>query len=119
MTPPQVQYVGAYAADIAARRCRRLPVRCWRRNQLQRAQGVTKTKREPVAASRARPVTTLRWSGFRPGFGARIVCPAPSALENGASKERGLSPGSHHAGAVQTKEVVVTPKARLRKLLGA
>ncbi len=86
MTPPQVQQQSARAADIASAAAGVYQSGCWRRNQLQRAQGVTKTKRN-WQRIRARPVTTLRWMvGL--GFGKRVQArPVPSALETAPVKK--------------------------------
>ncbi|EGJ5761501.1 DNA polymerase III subunit gamma/tau [Salmonella enterica] len=98
MTPPQVQQQSAPApqtspAPLPASTSQVLAAR----NQLQRAQGVTKTKKsEPAAASRARPVNN-------------------SALETAPVKKEAYR-WKATTPVVQTKEVVATPKA-LKKAL--
>ncbi|EGH0914832.1 DNA polymerase III subunit gamma/tau [Salmonella enterica] len=98
MTPPQVQQPSAPApqtspAPLPASTSQVLAAR----NQLQRAQGVTKTKKsEPAAASRARPVNN-------------------SALETAPVKKEAYR-WKATTPVVQTKEVVATPKA-LKKAL--
>ncbi|ENG9751088.1 DNA polymerase III subunit gamma/tau [Salmonella enterica] len=98
MTPPQLQQPSAPApqtspAPLPASTSQVLAAR----NQLQRAQGVTKTKKsEPAAASRARPVNN-------------------SALETAPVKKEAYR-WKATTPVVQTKEVVATPKA-LKKAL--
>ncbi len=86
------------------------------RNQLQRAQGVTKTKKsEPAAASRARPVNNSaleRQASVSERVQAR---PAVSALETASVKKEAYR-WKATTPVVQTKEVVATPKA-LKKAL--
>ncbi|EDJ4741536.1 DNA polymerase III subunit gamma/tau [Salmonella enterica] len=117
MTPPQVQQPSAPApqtspAPLPASTSQVLAAR----NQLQRAQGVTKTKKsEPAAASRARPVnnsTLERLASVSERVQAR---PAPSALETAPVKKEAYR-WKATTPVVQTKEVVATPKA-LKKAL--
>ncbi|EAV2233505.1 DNA polymerase III subunit gamma/tau [Salmonella enterica] len=117
MTPPQVQQQSAPApqtspAPLPASTSQVLAAR----NQLQRAQGVTKTKKsEPAAASRARPVNNSaleRLASFSERVQAR---PAPSALETAPVKKEAYR-WKATTPVVQTKEVVATPKA-LKKAL--
>ncbi|EPD2252262.1 DNA polymerase III subunit gamma/tau [Salmonella enterica subsp. enterica serovar Newport] len=117
MTPPQVQQPSAPApqtspAPLPASTSQVLAAR----NQLQRAQGVTKTKKsEPAAASRARPVNNSaleRLSSVSERVQAR---PAPSALETAPVKKEAYR-WKATTPVVQTKEVVATPKA-LKKAL--
>ncbi|EHY8493968.1 DNA polymerase III subunit gamma/tau [Salmonella enterica] len=117
MTPPQVQQPSAPApqtspAPLPASTSQVLAAR----NQLQRAQGVTKTKKsEPAAASRARPVNNSALERLASVSERVQARPAPSALETAPVKKeayrwKGTTP------VVQTKEVVATPKA-LKKAL--
>lgn len=117
MTPPQVPQQSAPAsqtspAPLPASTSQVLAAR----NQLQRAQGVTKTKKsEPAAASRARPVNNSaleRLASFSERVQAR---PAPSALETAPVKKEAYR-WKATTPVVQTKEVVATPKA-LKKAL--
>ncbi|APV89648.1 DNA polymerase III subunit gamma/tau [Salmonella enterica] len=117
MTPPQVQQPSAPApqtspAPLPASTSQVLAAR----NQLQRAQGVTKTKKsEPAAASRARPVNNSvleRLASVSERVQAR---PAPSALETAPVKKEAYR-WKATTPVVQTKEVVATPKA-LKKAL--
>ncbi|EAW6597738.1 DNA polymerase III subunit gamma/tau [Salmonella enterica] len=117
MTPPQVQQQSAPApqtspAPLPASTSQVLAAR----NQLQRAQGVTKTKKsEPAAASRARPVNNSaleRMASVSERVQAR---PAPSALETAPVKKEAYR-WKATTPVVQTKEVVATPKA-LKKAL--
>ncbi|EHL8077607.1 DNA polymerase III subunit gamma/tau [Salmonella enterica] len=117
MTPPQVQQQSAPApqtspAPLPASTSQVLAAR----NQLQRAQGVTKTKKsEPAAASRARPVNNSaleRQASVSERVQAR---PAPSALETAPVKKEAYR-WKATTPVVQTKEVVATPKA-LKKAL--
>ncbi|HAB2676145.1 TPA_asm: DNA polymerase III subunit gamma/tau [Salmonella enterica subsp. enterica serovar Enteritidis] len=117
MTPPQVQQSSAPApqtspAPLPASTSQVLAAR----NQLQRAQGVTKTKKsEPAAASRARPVNNSvleRLASVSERVQAR---PAPSALETAPVKKEAYR-WKATTPVVQTKEVVATPKA-LKKAL--
>ncbi|MDJ7508230.1 DNA polymerase III subunit gamma/tau [Salmonella enterica] len=117
MTPPQVQQPSAPApqtspAPLPASTSQVLAAR----NQLQRAQGVTKTKKsEPAAASRARPVNNSaleRLASVSERVQART---APSALETAPVKKEAYR-WKATTPVVQTKEVVATPKA-LKKAL--
>lgn len=117
MTPPQLQQPSAPApqtspAPLPASTSQVLAAR----NQLQRAQGVTKTKKsEPAAASRARPVNNSvleRLASVSERVQAR---PAPSALETAPVKKEAYR-WKATTPVVQTKEVVATPKA-LKKAL--
>ncbi|EAB5107196.1 DNA polymerase III subunit gamma/tau [Salmonella enterica] len=117
MTPPQVQQQSAPApqtspAPLPASTSQVLAAR----NQLQRAQGVTKTKKsEPAAASRARPVNNSaleRLASVSERVQARSV---PSALETAPVKKEAYR-WKATTPVVQTKEVVATPKA-LKKAL--
>ncbi len=117
MTPPQVQQQSAPApqtspAPLPASTSQVLAAR----NQLQRAQGVTKTKKsEPAAASRARPVNNSvleRLASVSERVQAR---PVPSALETAPVKKEAYR-WKATTPVVQTKEVVATPKA-LKKAL--
>ncbi|EFS7875237.1 DNA polymerase III subunit gamma/tau [Salmonella enterica] len=117
MTPPQLQQPSAPApqtspAPLPASTSQVLAAR----NQLQRAQGVTKTKKsEPAAASRARPVNNSaleRLASVSERIQAR---PAPSALETAPVKKEAYR-WKATTPVVQTKEVVATPKA-LKKAL--
>ncbi|EJQ5824431.1 DNA polymerase III subunit gamma/tau [Salmonella enterica subsp. enterica serovar Montevideo] len=117
MTPPQVQQQSAPApqtspAPLPASTSQVLAAR----NQLQRAQGVTKTKKsEPAAASRVRPVNNSALERLASVSERVQARPAPSALETAPVKKE-----AYHWKAttpvVQTKEVVATPKA-LKKAL--
>ncbi|ELC4945667.1 DNA polymerase III subunit gamma/tau [Salmonella enterica] len=124
MTPPQVQQQSAPApqtspAPLPASTSQVLAAR----NQLQRAQGVTKTKKsEPAAASRARPVNNSaleRLASVSERVQARPAPsqarPAPSALETAPVKKEAYR-WKATTPVVQTKEVVATPKA-LKKAL--
>ncbi|EEJ2565620.1 DNA polymerase III subunit gamma/tau [Salmonella enterica subsp. enterica] len=117
MTPPQVPQQSAPAsqtspAPLPASTSQVLAAR----NQLQRAQGVTKTKKsEPAAASRARPVNNSALERLASVSERVQARPAPSALETAPVKKeayrwKAITP------VVQTKEVVATPKA-LKKAL--
>ncbi|EKM6066600.1 DNA polymerase III subunit gamma/tau [Salmonella enterica] len=117
MTPPQLQQPSAPApqtspAPLPASTSQVLAAR----NQLQRAQGVTKTKKsEPAAASRARPVNNSaleRLASVSERVQARS---APSALETAPVKKEAYR-WKATTPVVQTKEVVATPKA-LKKAL--
>ncbi|ECE6699362.1 DNA polymerase III subunit gamma/tau [Salmonella enterica subsp. houtenae] len=86
------------------------------RNQLQRAQGATKTKKsEPAAASRARPVNNSALERLASVSERVQARPAPSALETAPVKKEAYR-WKATAPVVQTKEVVATPKA-LKKAL--
>lgn len=86
------------------------------RNQLQRAQGVTKTKKsEPAAASRARPVNNSALERLASVSERVQARPAPSALETAPVKKEAYR-WKATTPVVQTKEVVATPKA-LKKAL--
>ncbi|ECY6392138.1 DNA polymerase III subunit gamma/tau, partial [Salmonella enterica subsp. enterica serovar London] len=86
------------------------------RNQLQRAQGVTKTKKsEPAAASRARPVNNSALERLASVSERVQARPAPSALEMAPVKKEAYR-WKATTPVVQTKEVVATPKA-LKKAL--
>lgn len=86
------------------------------RNQLQRAQGATKTKKsEPAAASRARPVNNSALERLASVSERVQARPAPSALETAPVKKEAYRWKATTA-VVQTKEVVATPKA-LKKAL--
>ncbi|EMD7368475.1 DNA polymerase III subunit gamma/tau [Salmonella enterica] len=124
MTPPQVQQQSAPApqtspAPLPASTSQVLAAR----NQLQRAQGVTKTKKsEPAAASRARPVNNSALERLASVSERVQARPAPSALETAPSALE-TAPVKKEAyrwkattPVVQTKEVVATPKA-LKKAL--
>ncbi|MFN2762232.1 DNA polymerase III subunit gamma/tau C-terminal domain-containing protein, partial [Salmonella enterica] len=85
-------------------------------NQLQRAQGVTKTKKsEPAAASRARPVNNSALERLASVSERVQARPAPSALETAPVKKEAYR-WKATTPVVQTKEVVATPKA-LKKAL--
>lgn len=87
------------------------------RNQLQRAQGVTKTKKsEPAAASRARPVNNSALERLASVSERVQARPAPSALETAPAKKKEAYRWKATTPVVQTKEVVATPKA-LKKAL--
>ncbi len=117
MTPPQVQQSAAPApktwpAPLPASTSQVLAAR----NQLQRAQGVTKTKKsEPAAASRARPVNNSALERLASVSERVQARPAPSALETAPVKKEAYR-WKATTPVVQTKEVVATPKA-LKKAL--
>ncbi|ECO9191901.1 DNA polymerase III subunit gamma/tau [Salmonella enterica] len=117
MTPPQVQQPSAPApqtspAPLPASTSQVLAAR----NQLQRAQGVTKTKKsEPAAASRARPVNNSALERLASVSKRVQARPAPSALETAPVKKEAYR-WKATTPVVQTKEVVATPKA-LKKAL--
>ncbi|EAO5048426.1 DNA polymerase III subunit gamma/tau [Salmonella enterica subsp. enterica serovar 4,5,12:b:-] len=117
MTPPQVQQPSAPApqtspAPLPASTSQVLAAR----NQLQRAQGVTKTKKsEPAAASRARPVNNSALERLASVSERVQARPAPSALETALVKKEAYR-WKATTPVVQTKEVVATPKA-LKKAL--
>ncbi|EKM3968643.1 DNA polymerase III subunit gamma/tau [Salmonella enterica] len=117
MTPPQVQQPSAPApqtspAPLPASNSQVLAAR----NQLQRAQGVTKTKKsEPAAASRARPVNNSALERLASVSERVQARPAPSALETAPVKKEAYR-WKATTPVVQTKEVVATPKA-LKKAL--
>ncbi|EBA1889851.1 TPA: DNA polymerase III subunit gamma/tau [Salmonella enterica subsp. houtenae serovar [1],40:z4,z23:-] len=86
------------------------------RNQLQRAQGATKTKKsEPAAVSRARPVNNSALERLASVSERVQARPAPSALETAPVKKEAYR-WKATTPVVQTKEVVATPKA-LKKAL--
>ncbi|EBK3263368.1 DNA polymerase III subunit gamma/tau [Salmonella enterica subsp. enterica serovar Enteritidis] len=117
MTPPQVQQSSAPApqtspAPLPASTSQVLAAR----NQLQRAQGVTKTKKsEPAAASRARPVNNSALERLASVSERVQARPAPSALETAPVKKEAYR-WKATTPVVQTKEVVATPKALKRAL---
>ncbi|EBW3887595.1 DNA polymerase III subunit gamma/tau [Salmonella enterica subsp. enterica serovar Typhimurium] len=117
MTPPQLQQPSAPApqtspAPLPASTSQVLAAR----NQLQRAQGVTKTKKsEPAAASRARPVNNSALERLASVSERVQARPAPSALETAPVKKEAYR-WKASTPVVQTKEVVATPKA-LKKAL--
>ncbi|EGK5487543.1 DNA polymerase III subunit gamma/tau [Salmonella enterica] len=117
MTLPQVQQPSAPApqtspAPLPASTSQVLAAR----NQLQRAQGVTKTKKsEPAAASRARPVNNSALERLASVSERVQARPAPSALETAPVKKEAYR-WKATTPVVQTKEVVATPKA-LKKAL--
>ncbi|EAA5551439.1 DNA polymerase III subunit gamma/tau [Salmonella enterica] len=117
MTPPQVQQQSAPApqtspAPLPASTSQVLAAR----NQLQRAQGVTKTKKsEPAAASRARSVNNSALERLASVSERVQARPAPSALETAPVKKEAYR-WKATTPVVQTKEVVATPKA-LKKAL--
>lgn len=117
MTPPQVQQQSAPApqtspAPLPASTSQVLAAR----NQLQRAQGVTKTKKsEPAAAFRARPVNNSALERLASVSERVQARPAPSALETAPVKKEAYR-WKATTPVVQTKEVVATPKA-LKKAL--
>ncbi|EBG3124132.1 DNA polymerase III subunit gamma/tau [Salmonella enterica subsp. enterica] len=117
MTPPQVQQPSAPApqtspAPLPASTSQVLAAR----NQLQRTQGVTKTKKsEPAAASRARPVNNSALERLASVSERVQARPAPSALETAPVKKEAYR-WKATTPVVQTKEVVATPKA-LKKAL--
>ncbi|EBX9480820.1 DNA polymerase III subunit gamma/tau [Salmonella enterica subsp. enterica serovar Abony] len=117
MTPPQVQQPSAPAPQTSAAP---LPASTSQvlaaRNQLQRTQGVTKTKKsEPAAASRARPVNNSALERLASVSERVQARPAPSALETAPVKKEAYR-WKATTPVVQTKEVVATPKA-LKKAL--
>ncbi|EDW3731767.1 DNA polymerase III subunit gamma/tau [Salmonella enterica] len=117
MTPPQVQQQSAPApqtspAPLPASTSQVLAAR----NQLQRAQGVTKTKKsEPAAASRARPVNNSALERLASVSERVQARPVPSALETAPVKKEAYR-WKATTPVVQTQEVVATPKA-LKKAL--
>ncbi|WP_050962171.1 DNA polymerase III subunit gamma/tau [Salmonella enterica] len=117
MTPPQLQQPSAPApqtspAPLPASTSQVLAAR----NQLQRAQGVTKTKKsEPAAASRARPVNNSALERLASVSERVQARPAPYALETAPVKKEAYR-WKATTPVVQTKEVVATPKA-LKKAL--
>ncbi|EMB2816900.1 DNA polymerase III subunit gamma/tau [Salmonella enterica subsp. enterica serovar Typhimurium] len=117
MMPPQLQQPSAPApqtspAPLPASTSQVLAAR----NQLQRAQGVTKTKKsEPAAASRARPVNNSALERLASVSERVQARPAPSALETAPVKKEAYR-WKATTPVVQTKEVVATPKA-LKKAL--
>ncbi|WP_104039063.1 DNA polymerase III subunit gamma/tau [Salmonella enterica] len=117
MTPPPGQQPSAPApqtspAPLPASTSQVLAAR----NQLQRAQGVTKTKKsEPAAASRARPVNNSALERLASVSERVQARPAPSALETAPVKKEAYR-WKATTPVVQTKEVVATPKA-LKKAL--
>lgn len=117
MTPPQLQQPSAPVpqtspAPLPASTSQVLAAR----NQLQRAQGVTKTKKsEPAAASRARPVNNSALERLASVSERVQARPAPSALETAPVKKEAYR-WKATTPVVQTKEVVATPKA-LKKAL--
>ncbi|ECC2838073.1 DNA polymerase III subunit gamma/tau [Salmonella enterica subsp. enterica] len=117
MTPPQLQQPSAPApqtspAPLPASTSQVLAAR----NQLQRAQGVTKTKKsEPAAASRARPVNNSALERLASVSERVQARPAPSALETAPVKKEAYR-WKATTPVVQTKEVVAKPKA-LKKAL--
>lgn len=117
MTPLQVQQPSAPApqtspAPLPASTSQVLAAR----NQLQRAQGVTKTKKsEPAAVSRARPVNNSALERLASVSERVQARPAPSALETAPVKKEAYR-WKATTPVVQTKEVVATPKA-LKKAL--
>ncbi|EIN0429725.1 DNA polymerase III subunit gamma/tau [Salmonella enterica] len=117
MTPPQLQQPSAPApqtspAPLPASTSQVLAAR----NQLQRAQGVTKTKKsEPAAASRERPVNNSALERLASVSERVQARPAPSALETAPVKKEAYR-WKATTPVVQTKEVVATPKA-LKKAL--
>ncbi|EEO7877213.1 DNA polymerase III subunit gamma/tau [Salmonella enterica] len=117
MTPPQVPQQSAPAsqtspAPLPASTSQMLAAR----NQLQRAQGVTKTKKsEPAAASRARPVNNSALERLASVSERVQARPASSALETAPVKKEAYR-WKATTPVVQTKEVVATPKA-LKKAL--
>lgn len=117
MTPPQLQQPSAPApqtspAPLPASTSQVLAAR----NQLQRAQGVTKTKKsEPAAAFRARPVNNSALERLASVSERVQARPAPSALETAPVKKEAYR-WKATTPVVQTKEVVATPKA-LKKAL--
>ncbi|EDW5732372.1 DNA polymerase III subunit gamma/tau [Salmonella enterica] len=115
MTPPQVPQQPAAQTSTAP-----LPASTSQvlaaRNQLQRAQGATKTKKsEPAAASRARPVNNSALERLASVSERVQARPAPSALETVPAKKEAYR-WKATTPVAQTKEVVATPKA-LKKAL--
>ncbi|ENY9401660.1 DNA polymerase III subunit gamma/tau [Salmonella enterica] len=115
MTPPQVPQQTAPQTSTAP-----LPASTSQvlaaRNQLQRAQGATKTKKsEPAAASRARPVNNSALERLASVSERVQARPAPSALERVPAKKEAYR-WKATTPVAQTKEVVATPKA-LKKAL--
>ncbi|ECJ2451937.1 DNA polymerase III subunit gamma/tau [Salmonella enterica] len=120
MTPPQVPQVPQQSAPASQTSPAPLPASTSQvlaaRNQLQRAQGVTKTKKsEPAAASRARPVNNSALERLASVSERVQARPAPSALETAPVKKEAYR-WKATTPVVQTKEVVATPKA-LKKAL--
>ncbi|AZT38335.1 DNA polymerase III subunit gamma/tau [Salmonella enterica subsp. enterica serovar Karamoja] len=117
MTPPQVQQPSAPAPQTSpAPAAGVYQSGAGARNQLQRAQGVTKTKKsEPAAASRARPVNNSALERLASVSERVQARPAPSALETAPVKKEAYR-WKATTPVVQTKEVVATPKA-LKKAL--
>ncbi len=117
MTPPQVQQQSAPApqtspAPLPASTSQVLAAR----NQLQRSQGVTKTKKsEPAAASARGPVNNSALERLASVSERVQARPAPSALETAPVKKEAYR-WKATTPVVQTKEVVATPKA-LKKAL--
>ncbi|MBA3086532.1 DNA polymerase III subunit gamma/tau [Salmonella enterica] len=115
MTPPQVPQQPAQQTSTAP-----LPASTSQvlaaRNQLQRAQGATKTKKsEPAAASRARPVNNSALERLASVSERVQARPVPSALETVPAKKEAYR-WKATTPVAQTKEVVATPKA-LKKAL--
>ncbi|EFQ7998880.1 DNA polymerase III subunit gamma/tau [Salmonella enterica] len=115
MTPPQVPQQTAPQTSTAP-----LPASTSQvlaaRNQLQRAQGATKTKKsEPAAASRARPVNNSALERLATVSERVQARPVPSALETVPAKKEAYR-WKATTPVAQTKEVVATPKA-LKKAL--
>ncbi|EAA8369078.1 DNA polymerase III subunit gamma/tau [Salmonella enterica] len=115
MTPPQVPQQTAPQTSTAP-----LPASTSQvlaaRNQLQRAQGATKTKKsEPAAASRARPVNNSAQERLASVSERVQAHPVPSALETVPAKKEAYR-WKATTPVAQTKEVVATPKA-LKKAL--
>ncbi|EBD2616158.1 DNA polymerase III subunit gamma/tau [Salmonella enterica] len=115
MTPPQVPQQTAPQTSTAP-----LPTSTSQvlaaRNQLQRAQGATKTKKsEPAAASRARPGNNSALERLASVSERVQARPAPSALETVPAKKEAYR-WKATTPVAQTKEVVATPKA-LKKAL--
>ncbi|EDX5689643.1 DNA polymerase III subunit gamma/tau [Salmonella enterica] len=115
MTPPQVPQQTAPQTSTAP-----LPASTSQvlaaRNQLQRAQGATKTKKsEPAAASRARPVNNSALERLASVSERVQARPVPSALETVPAKKEAYR-WKATTPVAQTKEVVATPKA-LKKAL--
>ncbi|EJN1732035.1 DNA polymerase III subunit gamma/tau [Salmonella enterica] len=117
MTPPQLQQPSAPAPQTSpAPQPASTSQVLAARNQLQRAQGVTKTKKsEPAAASRARPVNNSALERLASVSERVQARPAPSALETAPVKKEAYR-WKATTPVVQTKEVVATPKA-LKKAL--
>ncbi|EGA9863985.1 DNA polymerase III subunit gamma/tau [Salmonella enterica] len=115
MTPPQVPQQTAPQTSTAP-----LPASTSQvlaaRNQLQRAQGATKTKKsEPAAASRSRPVNNSALERLASVSERVQARPVPSALETVPAKKEAYR-WKATTPVAQTKEVVATPKA-LKKAL--